>query len=1545
MAQCSSTVQGQGSFTQAVTWNVNNITGGNSVVGTISAQGLYQAPDPIPSAAITISAVSQQDSTKQGSTNISLFYPQPAVGGVAPTNMLWMGSTTQVQVTGSNFSQASTILIGGVSVPTAYVSSSQLTANVPASALQTIGSLPVAVSTSGPGGGASSNLAIQVIGGTLAVTVNSLPSSATTAIQVTGPQSFITTLAASGTINGLAAGTYTITAATGSTSDSTFPPDQAVQSATIVSLAPIGISVNYNTGLYKSVKYLDTEGITSIAFVPGQHTFTVDPSSAIGAGLLAGDVLVIPDCTAVPGGAVVRVDSVSSASQIIVNFEAGNLGDVFSALDLNVTEEIGADQITNVQSQITGVNVVSHARTAEERANAQPHASSPCSGNPNTIEVTDSGDLTLSTTPPPPGSPPPTVTANAGLHVSASLQFCPTVTFQVQHHYAYLVVPVLDVASISAGMDIFADVSASTEAALTLSKTIPLAEYDAVKIPIPDTGGALYLTPKLTLLLGMDGSFNGKAAMGMSQEATGTVEVDYDDHTGTISSKNNTTVNPPTPDNPILEASASAKVSVGLKMELTLNAGLSFIDLSLASVGGYVEPRVYLEADADINQNPWWTLSAGLDALAGMDFSFLGDNKSFDSRAIPLFSKQILQSQGPFLKNVTLTGMYAAGPGSGVLTAASGPQTVNLIGSGFAPDMTVTTSFLTSRQSTIIPNPNILSATVDVLLNKSGLWKAQVLNTDGSVSPVLTVTVQPPLAQPTITALLPDFIQGSINNQQFTLSGQGFQDGLTVQLCKQVCYATLSGTQILSVTGYSISAQAVLNAGNWTAQVFNPDGGSSNIFPFIVQPAFSASISPGTGTVGVTSFAITGSGATPGQTVLRSRILPDKSTPTENLLADAKGAFSVTAFVPSIVGPYVETFTDVKTGIKTPGLSYIVSASNANYTISSSTPSIAVTAGNSGSFVLTATSTGGFAGTVALSTINLSSIVGANGSWSSPTIALTSGNHGTSTYSFSTSTSTPVGTYTLTIQTSSGSLTPSTSVTVVVSAPSQTPNYTISPSSSAQSINAGSSASFNLTATSTGGFAGTIYLTQPSLGISGASGYWSPSSISLSSGSQGASTLIITTSASTPSGTYSIPIQTSSGQLSQNTSVSLTINNSSQGLPTLTNISISPNSVASGAYATLSFTLSGPAPSGGATISLQTNNSGFPLPSSYTISSGQSSANFSAQTSTVLTQTTTTTVTATYNGGSKTASITVTAAVTAPTAHFTMTGQGQTFSDGGTLPLSITTGGSASANFTSTSTPGSAPITTYVWKSNGTQDCTNATTCGLTFTGAGSATITLTVTDQNGKMSTATGTVVVTVSNPTPTISLINPNTFTLNQGGGSVAATITGTGFTSQSYHQYSVSGGAQWAWATQPPTFNSSISMTIDVATSTAQTQYYRVCVSETGSAASATCSGSLTVTVTPAPAISSVTQNVPGSTTVLEPVTIRGTNFPTASNGGYLIFTDTIGNTYLSTAHPERIQSSSSTQWVYTIDDNNDAGTWKVQIFPASGQDSNIATFTVQ
>ena len=55
----------------AVTWQVNNVTGGNSATGTISSNGVYTAPAAIPSAgSVTVRAVSAADPTKSGTATV-----------------------------------------------------------------------------------------------------------------------------------------------------------------------------------------------------------------------------------------------------------------------------------------------------------------------------------------------------------------------------------------------------------------------------------------------------------------------------------------------------------------------------------------------------------------------------------------------------------------------------------------------------------------------------------------------------------------------------------------------------------------------------------------------------------------------------------------------------------------------------------------------------------------------------------------------------------------------------------------------------------------------------------------------------------------------------------------------------------------------------------------------------------------------------------------------------------------------------------------------------------------------------------------------------------------------------------------------------------------------------------------------------------------------------------------------------------------------------------------------------------------------------------
>jgi hypothetical protein len=57
----------------AVTWQVNGVTGGNSTVGTINANGLYTAPNTVPAPPkVTVTAISVADPTKSDSASVTI---------------------------------------------------------------------------------------------------------------------------------------------------------------------------------------------------------------------------------------------------------------------------------------------------------------------------------------------------------------------------------------------------------------------------------------------------------------------------------------------------------------------------------------------------------------------------------------------------------------------------------------------------------------------------------------------------------------------------------------------------------------------------------------------------------------------------------------------------------------------------------------------------------------------------------------------------------------------------------------------------------------------------------------------------------------------------------------------------------------------------------------------------------------------------------------------------------------------------------------------------------------------------------------------------------------------------------------------------------------------------------------------------------------------------------------------------------------------------------------------------------------------------------
>jgi uncharacterized membrane protein len=355
----------------------------------------------------------------------------------------------------------------------------------------------------------------------------------------------------------------------------------------------------------------------------------------------------------------------------------------------------------------------------------------------------------------------------------------------------------------------------------------------------------------------------------------------------------------------------------------------------------------------------------------------------------------------------------------------------------------------------------------------------------------------------------------------------------------------------------------------WYTNQYQPSNGAYNWATFIgsfkftncgtATPDFSISVSPASQTVvqgNPTSYTVTvaPSGGFTSNVTLSVSGLPTGASATfgTNPISGGSGnsTMNVTTSANTPAGTYTLTITGTSSSpslTHTTTVNLVVNpASSPNFLISASPSSRTVTQGSPTSYTLSVTSSGGFTSSVTLSVSGLPT--GASATFSTNPI---SGGSGNSTMNVTTSSSTPVGTYTLTITgtSSSPSLMHTTTVTLVVNAGS-TGNFSLSASPSSQKVTSGRSTSYTVTVTSSGGFTSSVTLSVSGLPM-GASATFSTNPIS---GGAGNSTMNVTTSSSTPVGTYTLTITgtSSSPSLMHTTTVTLVVNSFS--------ISASPSS-------------------------------------------------------------------------------------------------------------------------------------------------------------------------------------------------------------------------------------------------------------------------------------------------------------------------------------------------------------------------------------------------
>jgi len=284
----------------------------------------------------------------------------------------------------------------------------------------------------------------------------------------------------------------------------------------------------------------------------------------------------------------------------------------------------------------------------------------------------------------------------------------------------------------------------------------------------------------------------------------------------------------------------------------------------------------------------------------------------------------------------------------------------------------------------------------------------------------------------------------------------------------------------------------------------------------------------------------TGSNKTPsanGELILSAAALINAGTPTPGSNYSLIDGATQTRWWPeywiqttatSTAGNYTwptDTWTDM--------MAAFLPKTSGDYTITANPASVNVAQGSQGTSTIATTISGGFNNAISLST---SGVPNGTTVTFSPNPIAAPGN-GSSTMTISVGANTAVGTYPITVTGSGGGVQHTTTVTLTVTAG---PDYTITASPSSVSVTQGSQGASTLTTTISGGFNSAINLSASGV-PNGTTVTFNPNPIAAPG--SGTSVMTISVGANTATGTYPITVTGSGGGIQHTTTVTLTVTN------------------------------------------------------------------------------------------------------------------------------------------------------------------------------------------------------------------------------------------------------------------------------------------------------------------------------------------------------------------------------------------------------------------
>jgi hypothetical protein len=216
-----------------------------------------------------------------------------------------------------------------------------------------------------------------------------------------------------------------------------------------------------------------------------------------------------------------------------------------------------------------------------------------------------------------------------------------------------------------------------------------------------------------------------------------------------------------------------------------------------------------------------------------------------------------------------------------------------------------------------------------------------------------------------------------------------------------------------------------------------------------------------------------------------------------------------------------------------------------DFTIGASPSSVTVNQGSNGTSTITITSLNGFNSATTLSASGLPS--GVTAAFSANPVTPPANGSATSTLTLTASATATTGAATVTITGTSGSTTHTTTINLTVNTGAQ-PNFTIGASPSSVVVTQGGNGTSTVTITSQNSFSSATTLSASGL-PSGVTAAFSTNPVTPPANGGATSTLTLTASATATTGTATVTITGTSGSLTHSTTISLTVN-SSVGLQT-----------------------------------------------------------------------------------------------------------------------------------------------------------------------------------------------------------------------------------------------------------------------------------------------------------------------------------------------------------------------------------------------------------